>query len=143
MFSFSFSAPDWASFFAMTLLSVFFALCALAVTAIGLYGTLAYATARRTGEIGIRMALGAHRAQVARMIFLQNAVVAISGTGAGVVTALLSARALASFLYGTSARDPWVYAAAIIAQALIARAASLLPALRAAAIQPMEAIRCE
>ena len=127
----------------MALLSVFFAVCALAVTAIGLYGTLAYATARRTGEIGIRMALGAHRSQVARMVFLENAAVAISGTGAGILAALLSSRALASFLYGTSTRDPWVFAGSIIALALIAAAASLLPALRAATIQPMEAIRCE
>lgn len=127
----------------MTLLSVFFAVCALMVTAIGLYGTLAYATARRTGEIGIRMALGAHRAQVARMVFFQNAAVAILGTGAGVVAALLSSRALASFLYSTSTRDPWVYAGSIMALVLIASAASLLPAMRAASIQPMEAIRCE
>lgn len=127
----------------MALLSVFFAICALVVTAIGLYGTLAYTTARRTSEIGIRMALGAHRAQVARMVFFENAGVAISGTGAGVVAALLSSRALASFLYGTSTRDPWVFAGSIVALALIATVASLLPALRAATIQPMEAIRCE
>jgi hypothetical protein len=127
----------------MALLSVFFAVCALVVTAIGLYGTLAYATARRTSEIGIRMALGARRAQVARMVFVQNAAVAIAGTGAGGVAALLASRALASFLYGTSTRDPWVFAGSIIALAMIASAASLLPAFRAAGIQPMEAIRCE
>ena len=125
----------------MALLSVFFAICALVVTAIGLYGTLAYATARRTGEIGIRMALGARRAQVARMVFVQNAAVAIAGTGAGVVAAMLASRALGSFLYGTSTRDPWVFAGSILALALIASAASLLPAIRAAGIQPMEAIR--
>jgi predicted permease len=127
----------------MALLSVFFAVCALAVTAIGLYGTLAYATARRTSEIGIRMALGARRTQMAKLVFLQNAAVAISGTAVGIVAALLSARALASFLYGTSTRDPWVLSGSILALALIASAASLLPAIRAAAIQPMEAIRCE
>ena len=90
----------------MALLAVFFAICALVVTAIGLYGTLAYATARRTSEIGIRMALGARRAQVARMVFLQNAAVAVAGSCTGVVAALLVSRALASFLYGTSTRDP-------------------------------------
>jgi predicted permease len=127
----------------MAVLSVFFALCALVVTAIGLYGTLAYATARRTSEIGIRMALGARRSQVARMVFLQNASVAIAGTGTGLVAALLTSRALASFLYGISTRDPWVFAGSIIALALIASAASLLPAFRAAAIQPVDAIRCE
>jgi predicted permease len=127
----------------MAMLSVFFAACALVVTGIGLYGTLAYATARRAGEIGIRMALGARRTQVARMVFLQNAAVAGAGTGAGIAAALLAARALAGFLYGTSTRDPWVFAGSIVILALIASAASLLPAIRAAGIQPMEAMRCE
>ena len=127
----------------LAMLSMFFALCALVVTAIGLYGTLAYATARRMSEIGIRMALGARRTQVARMVFLQNAVVATAGAGTGVVAALLASRALASFLYGTSTRDPWVFAGSIMALAFIASAASLLPAIRAAGIEPMEAIRCE
>ncbi len=127
----------------MALLSVFFAVCALVVTAVGLYGTLAYATARRTSEIGIRMALGARRSQVAGMVFLHNAAVAIVGTASGLVVALLASRVLSSFLYGTSTRDPWVFAGSIVALALIAAAASLLPALRAAAIQPMQAIRCE
>lgn len=67
----------------MALLSVFFAVCALIVTAIGLCGTLAYATTRRTIEIGIRVALGAKRAQVARMVFLQNSAVAFAGTAVG------------------------------------------------------------
>jgi putative ABC transport system permease protein len=127
----------------MSLLAVFFAACALLVTAVGLYGTLAYATARRTNEIGIRMALGARRTQVAAMVFRQNAAVAMAGTAAGLIAALLASRALASFLYGTSARDPWVFAASIAALALIASAASLLPALRAAKVEPMNAIRCE
>jgi ABC-type antimicrobial peptide transport system permease subunit len=77
------------------------------------------------------------------MVFLQNAVVAAAGTSTGVIAALLASRALASFLYGTSTRDPWVFAASIVALALIASAASLLPAFRAAAIQPMDAMRCE
>lgn len=127
----------------LALLSVFFAVCALVVTAIGLYGTLAYATARRTSEIGIRMALGARRTQVARMVFVQNAGVAIAGTATGLIAALLASRAIASFLYGISTRDPWVFAGSIIGLATIASAASLLPAIRAAAIQPMDAIRCE
>ncbi len=127
----------------LALLSVFFAVCALMVTAIGLYGTLAYATARRTSEIGIRMALGARRTQVAQMVFLQNAAVAIAGTAAGLGAALIASRALSSFLYVTSTHDPWVFAGSIVALALIASAASLLPAIRAAGIQPMEAIRCE
>ena len=127
----------------MAMLSVFFAACALIVTAVGLYGTLAYATARRTSEIGIRMALGARRAQVVAMVFRQNASIALAGTVAGLIAALLASRALASFLYGISARDPWVFAGSIFTLALIASAASLLPALRSARINPMAAIRCE
>ena len=127
----------------MALLSGFFALCALAVTAIGLYGTLAYSTARRTSEIGIRMALGAKRIQVATMVFIQNSTVALAGTIVGLVCALTASRMLASFLYGISARDPWVFASSILLLAVIACAASLLPALRAAKIEPMHAIRSE
>lgn len=127
----------------MALLAVFFAVCALLVTAIGLYGTLAYATARRTSEIGIRMALGARRAQVVRLVCGQNAVVALTGTAAGLAAALLASRALGSFLYGTSVRDPWVLGGSVLALAVIASAASLLPAWRASRIDPMVAIRCE
>jgi predicted permease len=127
----------------LALLSVFFAVCALFVTAVGLYGTLAYATERRTSEIGIRMALGARRVQVAGMVFRQNAAVALAGTAGGLIAALLASRALASFLYGTSTRDPWIFAGSIAALALIASGASLLPAVRAAGIEPMQAIRCE
>jgi predicted permease len=127
----------------MALLSAFFAVCALAVTAIGLYGTLAYATTRRTNEIGIRMALGARKGQVIGMVFRQNAAIAVAGTGGGLLAALLASRALSSFLYGTSAHDPWVFAGSLVTLMLIASAASLLPAVWAAGIQPMQAIRCE
>jgi len=127
----------------MALLSVFFAACALLVTAIGLYGTLAYATARRTSEIGIRMALGAQRLQVVALVFRENAWVSLSGCAAGLVAALLASKALASFLYGTSTRDPWVLAGSVLALAAIASAASLLPAVRAARIDPMQALRTE
>jgi putative ABC transport system permease protein len=127
----------------MALLSVFFAACALLVTAIGLYGTLAYATARRTSEIGIRMALGAQRSRVLSMVFRENAVVALFGTVVGLGAAPLASRALASFLYGTSPRDPWVLFGSVVALTFIASVASLVPALRAAQIEPMAAIRCE
>jgi ABC-type antimicrobial peptide transport system permease subunit len=127
----------------MALLALFFAGCALLVTAIGLYGTLAYATARRTSEIGIRMALGAQRMGVLAMVFRDNAFVAAAGAGAGLAVALFASRALASFLYGTSPRDPWVLGGSVAALTVIASAASLLPALRASQIEPMAAIRCE
>jgi len=127
----------------MAMLSVFFAGCALLVTAIGLYGTLAYATARRTSEIGIRMALGARRIEVVGMVFRENALLVAGGTVAGLVVALLATRALASFLYGTSVRDPWVMLASVAALVAVASAASLIPAIRAARIDPMAALREE
>ncbi|HET9086947.1 MAG TPA: ABC transporter permease [Acidobacteriaceae bacterium] len=127
----------------MAMLSVFFAGCALFITAIGLYGTLAYATARRTSEIGIRMALGAQRVQVVGLIFRENAWVAAGGLLAGLVAALLASRALASFLYGTSPRDPWVMTISALALGTVATTASLIPAIRAALIEPITAIRHE
>jgi len=104
----------------MALLSVFFAACALLVTAIGLYGTLAYRTARRTSEIGIRMALGAQRLQVVSLVFRQNVAVTVIGALTGLAAALLAACALASFLYGTSTHDPLVLALSTLLLALVA-----------------------
>jgi predicted permease len=127
----------------MALLALFFAGCALLVTAIGLYGTLAYATARRSSEIGIRMALGARRAVVVAMVLRENVLVAAVGTGAGLIATVLVSRALASFLYKTSPGDPSVLVCSVAALAFIATAASILPALRAARIDPMRALRNE
>jgi predicted permease len=127
----------------MAILSVYFAACAVLVTAIGLYGTLAYATARRTSEIGIRMALGAGRMQVAGMVFRENMVIALTGAVAGLTVAILASHALTSFLYGTTTHDPWVLGGSLAVLSVIAGAASFLPAFRAARIEPMAAIRCE
>ena len=127
----------------MALLGVFFAACALLVTAIGLYGTLAYNTARRTSEIGIRMALGARRVGVVALVFRENATVALLGCVAGLAGAVLASRVLASFLFETSPHDPWVLLTSVASLAAIASAASLLPAIRAARIEPITAIRCE
>jgi predicted permease len=127
----------------MALLAAFFAVCALLVTAIGLYGTLAYATARRTKEIGIRLALGARRGQVVGLVFRENIWVAACGSFAGLAVALQASRALASFLYGTSVHDPWVLVGSVATLSVVASAASILPALRAARTEPMLALRIE
>jgi predicted permease len=127
----------------MAMLAVFFAVCALVVTAIGLYGTLAYATARRTSEIGVRMALGARRMQVMALVFGENAWIAASGSAIGLMVALMGSRVLASFLYGLSARDPWVIVGSVAMLAAVSSAASMVPALRAAWMDPMEALRAE
>jgi ABC-type antimicrobial peptide transport system permease subunit len=127
----------------MAMLAVFFAICALLVTAIGLYGTLAYSTARRTSEIGIRMALGARPAQVVGLVFRENAWIAVYGSLAGLLVAWFAARALTTLLYSTSARDPWVLLASVAVLASIASTASLVPAIRAARIDPTTALRAE
>ena len=127
----------------MATLGTFFAVCALLVTGIGLYGTLAYATSRRTAEIGIRMALGAQRSRVMTMIFRENAVIATIGCAAGLTAAILLSKLLASFLYETLPRDPLVFGGSVALLTIIACAASLLPALRAARVEPISAIRYE
>jgi len=127
----------------MALLGVFFAGCSLLVTAVGLYGTLSYATARRTNEIGIRIALGARRLRVMTMVFSENAVVVAIGSGVGLAVAAILSTILTSFLYETSTRDPWILAAATMTLVGVASAASILPALRASWIDPMQAIRSE
>ncbi|MFT4112527.1 ADOP family duplicated permease [Silvibacterium sp.] len=129
----------------MVLLALYFAAVALLVTGIGLYGTLAYATARRTSEIGIRIALGAQRERVVALIFRENAMLALTGVAAGLLLALFAARVLThlNFLFATSAHDPMVLALAVLALAIVAAAASLVPAVRAARINPIRAIRCE
>ncbi len=127
----------------MATLAVFFAVSALLVTGIGLYGTLAYATARRTSEIGIRIALGAQRLRVVGMIFRENAWVAVCGSALGLAIALFASRVLASFLYNTSVRDPLILLGSVAALSLIASAASLIPAIRAASVDPMRALRME
>jgi predicted permease len=127
----------------MASLSIFFAACALLVAAIGLYGTLSYSTARRTSEIGVRMALGAQRSNVVALVFRENVVVALIGAGTGLAIAIAASHVLESFLYNTSARDPWILLCSISALCLVASAASLLPAIRAARIEPIAAIRYE
>lgn len=127
----------------MAMLAVFFAICALLVTSIGLYGTLAYSTARRTSEIGVRMALGARPAQVIGLVFRENAWIAVYGSLAGLVIAWFAATALSSLLYGTSARDPWLLLVSVFVLVSIASVASLVPAIRAARIDPSTALRAE
>jgi predicted lysophospholipase L1 biosynthesis ABC-type transport system permease subunit len=127
----------------MALLSVFFAGCALLVTAIGLYGTLAYATARRTSEIGIRMALGARRAQVVGLVCGQNALVALFGYDGGVDCGGAGVEGAGEFSIWDDGAGSVGAGGVGDGAGVIASAASLLPALRAARIDPMAAIRCE
>lgn len=128
--------------FATVLLSAFAAL-ALMLTVVGLYGVMMYSVARRTREIGVRLALGAARGAVQAMILRQAAVLLGIGTAIGLGATLALAPVLRSMLYGVSGRSPAVL---ILVSGVVAAAALLaawLPALRASGIQPMEALRSE
>jgi predicted permease len=116
---------------------------ATALAAIGLYGVIAYAVARRTREIGIRMALGAAPGGVIGLVMRQGLTVAIAGLAMGALLAWFAARAIASGLYGVSALDPVAWAGAISVSIASAAAANFIPARRASKVDPSIALRTE
>ncbi|HTT23801.1 MAG TPA: ABC transporter permease [Candidatus Sulfotelmatobacter sp.] len=124
-------------------LSAFFGMLAALLVAIGLYGTLAYRLARRTSEIGVRMAIGARPGQVLRMLLRESLVVAGIGLTLGVAIALACAGMMQSMLFGMKARDPFTFIAGFAAVLLVSLTASFLPARKAASIAPMQALRME
>jgi putative ABC transport system permease protein len=125
-----------------TLLSGF-ALLALALSAIGIYGLIAQNTTQRTSEIGIRMALGAQRGDVQVMVLRQGVLVAAGGIAVGVAGALLLARAMSAFLYGASGVDLTSYAVAAGLVVAVATMAAWIPAQRASRVDPVIALRYE
>jgi putative ABC transport system permease protein len=120
-----------------------FAAVALLLASVGIYGTLAYSTSRRTQEIGVRLALGAARGEVVAMVIRQGMTVALIGTLAGLVIGVAVARVMRGLLYEVSPGDPYIFAAASAVLLLVGFAASLGPALRAATVQPLIALRHE
>lgn len=124
------------------LLSAFGAL-ALLLAAVGLYGVIAYSVSLRTREIGIRMAVGADRGRIVRMVLGQGARLAAAGTFVGTLVALATTRVLASLLYGISPFDPVAYGFACGLLLGVACLANLVPALSAARIDPLRAVRAE
>jgi putative ABC transport system permease protein len=127
----------------MALLTALFGVLAVAIAAIGLYGVMAFMVAARTREIGIRMALGATQARVLRHVLVESAALVFIGVAVGVPAALGASRVIRSFLYGLSPTDPWTYAALAAVFAAIALSATLIPARRAAGVDPMVALRYE
>ncbi len=120
-----------------------FALLALVLAAVGLYGVLAYTVGQRTHELGVRIALGAQRNDVLRLVVGQGVRVAGVGVAVGAIVALLGGRAVASLLYGVSPHDPVVLGLAVVVLLTVAIFASYLPARRASRVDPMVALRYE
>ena len=128
--------------FAMVLLGAFAGL-ALVLTVVGLYGVLAYSVARRTREIGVRLALGAERGAVLQMVLRQAGVLVLAGMAIGVTATVASASVLRTMLYGTESRNPVVLTGVCGVVALAGLVAAWLPARRAASVDPMRALRAE
>jgi len=124
-------------------LSGFFGALALALAVIGLYGVMSYNVARRRNEIGIRMALSAEQPRVLRMVLGEVAILLVAGLALGLAVAVFSTRLLASFLYRLEPNDPTTLVTACVVLAVSAVVAGLLPARRAANLDPMTALREE
>jgi len=120
-----------------------FAMLALLLGSVGLYGVVAYSVSQRTREIGIRMAMGAQRAGVLRLILREAIRLALLGIGCGIVCALLAATLLRSMLIGVRSWDIATLGGVALILGVAALLASYLPARRAASIDPMEALRAE
>jgi len=128
--------------FTMVLLAIA-AGVSLLLGVIGIYGVMSYIVSQRTGEIGIRLALGAEPGSVARMIVSEGGVVALVGITVGLATAFAGTRVIQSLLYGVSARDPGVFTGTALLLLGVVLLACWLPARRAARLSPLDALRRE
>ena len=127
----------------LAVLSAFFGGLALLLAMIGLYGTIAYSVAQRRNEIAVRMALGAGRSQVLRMVTGDAARIVVAGVVLGVLLTVAATRFLSAFLFGLTATDPTTLAASAVAFLVTGLGAASLPAWRGARLDPMEALRDE
>jgi predicted permease len=120
-----------------------FGLLALVLAAVGIYGVVAYTTRQRSHEIGIRMALGAERSDVFRLVLGQGLQLTLIGLGIGLAVSWVVTRFLRTWLLGVTATDPLTYAGVAILLCLVALAACFIPARRATKVEPTVALRCE
>ena len=128
--------------FSMALLGIFAAL-ALVLSCVGIYGVISYLAGQRTHEIGLRMALGAHRNDVLRLILGHGAKMALMGVALGIAASLALTRLMGKLLFGVSAYDPLTFLTVACVLILVALAASYIPARRAMRVDPMVALRYE
>ena len=124
-------------------LTILFGLLALILASVGLYGITAYSVARRTSEIGVRMALGANRGDIVALVLRTASWQVGLGLAIGIPVALLGGHLMASQLYGVRTYDPISIAAAVVILSAFAAIAGFIPARRAAGIEPMNALRTE
>jgi ABC-type antimicrobial peptide transport system permease subunit len=124
-------------------LSAFFGVAALMLASVGLYGLLSYLVVQRTGEIGLRLALGARPAQVLRMVLRESIAMVAFGLALGAAVAYGAGRFVEAMLFGLTAADPFTYAIVAGSLVVVTLLASLLPARRAARVDPMIALRAE
>ncbi len=127
----------------VAILSISLALLAALLAALGLYGVLSYVLARRTREIGIRMALGGQRSDILRLVLGQGAQLTVIGAVVGIVAALALARLMSSALFGVSANDPLTFIAVAVLLVIVSGAACYIPAQRAVRVNPIVALRYE
>jgi ABC-type antimicrobial peptide transport system permease subunit len=125
------------------LLVALFAVLAVVLAAVGVYGVVAYVAAQRTREIGVRMALGARTPQVVGLVVWQGARPALIGAALGLAAALGGGRLIAGLLYGVAPHDPLTLAAVVPLLLVVVLAACVVPALRASRIAPVEALRAD
>jgi putative ABC transport system permease protein len=126
-----------------TVLLGLFSIIALALAVIGIYGVVAYSTAQRTHEIGIRMALGARRNDILTMVLKEGGMIGAVGISVGIATALALTHFMSGLLFGIGARDPITFIALPAGLLLVIAAATLVPAARALRINPIAALRGE
>lgn len=120
-----------------------FAVTALLLAGMGIYGTISYVVSERTREIGVRLALGAQRGEILGMVLRQGLGLAIGGAAVGLIGALIVSRLMAGLLYGVRPTDPLTFVGVTLVLTVVALAACYIPARRAMRVDPLVALRYE